>query len=149
MDMDVYFKKIYTVAFRLTGDKKIACELAMQAILKMDGKKDANNMISDCILKNTALEACRLFLEKYDTCSDELNFDYHRFINSKNEIYEIQKVLSYLNSVDRIIIVWKDLLGFQLSDLEHILNKDKTELNTALSHARMLIKQNFDMQILF
>jgi len=34
MDTDVYLKKVCTVAFRMTGDKKVACELAVHAVLK-------------------------------------------------------------------------------------------------------------------
>ncbi|MDF2678386.1 MAG: hypothetical protein K0Q97_2738 [Bacillota bacterium] len=36
MDMDEYFfKKIYTIAFRLTGKENAACELATIAIVKV------------------------------------------------------------------------------------------------------------------
>lgn len=142
--MNVYFKKIYTVAFRLTGNKKAACELTAQAISNLSGKIDTNNKISDCMFKSTVLEVCSLFLQKYDMCSDEFDFDN----NSKDKSYEIQKALLSLNSTSRIIIVWKDFLGFQLSDLIHIINKDRTELNAELSHARIQIKQNLEIHIL-
>jgi DNA-directed RNA polymerase specialized sigma24 family protein len=138
MDMNVYFKKIYTVAFRLTGNEKTAYELTSEAILELSGKTDINDKITDCIFKSTALEVCSLFLKKYATCSDELDFDN----NSKDKTYEIQKTLLSLNPVSRIIIVWKDFLNFQLSDLTQIINKDKTELNYELSRARMHIKNS-------
>lgn len=145
MDMNIYFKKIYTVAFRLTGNKKTACELTTQAILKLSDKIDTNSKISDYIFKSTVLEVWSLFWKKYDICSDEFDFDN----NSKDKPHEIQKALLSLDAVSRIIIVWKDFLGFQLSDLIHIINKDRTELNAELSHARMQIKKSFDMHVLF
>lgn len=145
MDMNVYFKKIYTVAFRLTGNKKAAYELTEQAILELSGKTNTNDKISDCMFKSTALEVCNLFLKKYDIYSDEFDLDY----NSKDKTYEIQKNLLSLKPMNRIIIIWKDLLSFQLSDLVHIINKDRTELNDELSRARMQIKHNLNMHILF
>lgn len=33
MDIDLFFKKVYTVAFRLTGEEQIAEETATQAII--------------------------------------------------------------------------------------------------------------------
>ncbi|MGB4438604.1 MAG: hypothetical protein WBJ13_05115 [Sedimentibacter sp.] len=149
MDTDVYFKKIYTVAFRLTGDKKTACELASQAILKFVGETDANNKISDFIFKSAAMEVCRLFLEKHDTCLDELNFDINIFNDSKDKVHEIQEVLLSLEPVNRIIIIWKDILGFQLYDLLSVTNTGRNELNAGLSHARMQIKQNVGRNLLF
>ncbi|MGD9569272.1 MAG: hypothetical protein AB7V48_13355 [Sedimentibacter sp.] len=95
MDMNAYLKKIYKVAFRLTGNKKAACELTAQAILEQSGKTDINDKISDCIFKSTALEVCSLFLKKYDIGSDEFDFDY----NSKDKTYEIQKSLLSLKPV--------------------------------------------------
>ncbi len=138
MDMNVYFKKIYTVAFRLTGNRKVAYELTAQAILELSGKTDTNDKISDYIFKSTAFEVCKQFLTKCDARYDEFDFDY----NSKDKTYEIQKTLLSLKPVSRIIIIWKDFLNFQLSDLTQIINKDRTELNYELSHARMQIKHN-------
>lgn len=138
MDMNVYFKKIYTIAFRLTGDKNVANDLTTQAILELSSKTDKNDKISDFIFKSTALEVCKLFLAKCDACYDEFHFD----CNSKDKTYEIQKTLLMLKPVSRIIIIWKDFLGFQLSDLTQIINKDRTGLNYELSHARMQIKHN-------
>lgn len=145
MDIDVYFKKTYTAAFRLTGDKKAACELTTQAISNLSDKIDTNNIITDCIFKSTVLEVCVLFLQKYDMCSVEFDFNY----NSKDKSQKIQKALLSLDTVNRIIIVWRDFLSFQLSDLVHIINKDRTELNAELSNARMQVKQSLSMNILF
>lgn len=147
MDMNLYFKKIYTVAFRLTGDKKEACELASQAILKLADKTDTNNEISDGIFKSAALEVCSLFLERFDAYTDE--FNYCAYSGSKDEVNEIQEAILSLDPVCRITIVWKDLLSFQLSDLTFISNKDKKELNARLSQARMRIKENCVMDMLF
>lgn len=61
MDMNVYFKKIYTIAFRLTGNKKVVYELTVQAILEQSGKTDTNDKISDCMFKSTALEVAASF----------------------------------------------------------------------------------------
>ncbi len=142
MNINDYFKKIYTVAFRLTGSKKSACELTEQAISSMYGKIDTE--ISDCIFKSTVLELCALFLQRYDgKCYDELEFDH----NPKDKLHEIQKALLSLTAVSRTIIIWKDFLGFQLSDLIHIINKDRTELNTELFHARMQVKEALSMKI--
>ncbi|MGB4438519.1 MAG: hypothetical protein WBJ13_04690 [Sedimentibacter sp.] len=118
MDTDVYLKKVYTVAFRLTGDKKAACELAVHAVIKSAGGSGMSNNI-------------------------------HIFNWPKDKTSEIQRAILNLNPINRTIIIWKDILGFQLSDLLPVTNTGKNELNAGLSHARMQIKQNAGRNILF
>jgi len=149
MDMDVYFKKVYTVAFRLTGDKKAACELAVYAVIKSAGGTGMSNNISAGAFKSTALEVCRLFLEGHDTYSGGTISDIHIFNWPKDKTSEIQRAILNLNPINRTIIIWKDILGFQLSDLLPVTNTGRNELNAGLSHARMQIKQKAGRNLLF
>jgi len=149
MDTDVYFKKVYTVAFRLTGDKKAACELAVHAVIKPAGGSGMSNKISAGEFKSTALDVCRLFLERQDAYSGGTISDINIFNWPKDRTSEIQRTILNLKPINRIIIIWKDILGFQLYDLLSVTNIGRNELNAGLSHARMQIKKNAGRNLLF
>lgn len=150
MNTDVYFKKVYTVAFRLTGDEEAACELAAEAAIKSsDVTGGINNNITDGAFKSAALEVCRLFLEKQRAYSGGEAPDIPMFYRSKDMTWEIQKAVLELEPLNRTLIIWKDMLGFQLSDLPAITNTGLIELKTALFRARMQIKKNPGISVLF
>ena len=137
--MDEYIKKAYTVAFRLTGDKKTACDLSAHAIVEVSGRKDLNKEISKDMIKFTALRVCALYLEG---CVEPF------FESNCNNASEIREAILGLRPECRIVIVWKDLLGYRLPELMQVTGKSITELNDELSHARTQIKKNLEMNML-
>jgi len=138
--MDEFFKKIYNISFRLTGDKKTACKLSSHAILEMSGGTDLNKEISEGIIKSAALRVCVLFLKSYN----ELVFKN----NCNDSPVEIQEAILGLKPECRIVIVWKDLLGYQLSDLMQVTGKSIKELTDELSQARMQLKKSLEVNML-
>lgn len=130
MKIEVYFKKIYTVAFRLTGKELDASELATKAILKATNELDLNNQVTSYIFKITVLEVVTIFLEEYDTYTVHVNDSNNK--KSKDKFKALQEALLSLKPLNRIVVIWKDALNFQLSDLISVINYNKKELNAEL-----------------
>ncbi len=125
MNFQEYIKKIYTIAFRLTGEETTANEMATFAI-----NKNINNLkeeIDSSILHMTAKEVCSIFLvepDKYNNTS---------FNNQNNSV---QNTLLNLEPLSRAAIVWKDIMGFNINDLVTASNCPKSELYKKLNNAR-------------
>lgn len=120
--MELFFERIYTVAFRLTGEVETACQMAEGSIITMNEKYNNNFSITEEFFKLTVIELIRIFL------NDKINY-----YDSQNEI---QNALLQLNPVNRAVIVWKDVLKFKLSDNIPIENYSLDELRKELSSGR-------------
>jgi DNA-directed RNA polymerase specialized sigma24 family protein len=140
MDIEVYFKKIYTVAFRLTGNEKAASELASKAILKYVKELDSNGDVTSYIFKTTVLKVFKIFLEVSDTYSIYENTAIHNK-KSKDKIQSLQEALLNLKPLNRVVVIWKDVLNFHLYDLMSSINCNKKELNDELSRGYRQIKE--------
>ncbi len=143
MDMDEYFfKKIYTIAFRLTGKENAACELATIAIVKVVKELDLNKQATSYVFKSTVLEVCKIFMEESDAEINNLstNTNIHSFTKPKDEVQALQEALLKLKPLCRITVMWKDILGFQLEEMLHIININKKELSRELSCGRRQLK---------
>ncbi len=131
--MNGFFIKMYNIAFRLTGDEVKAEEMAFIAINCILPKEDMNDIISDSILRRTAEEICRMFLS--DNISDVKKFERN---NSKEEL--LQAALMSLEPSGRMIIVWRDILGFKIDDMTGI-NCNKQKMYYELNSARRQMKE--------
>lgn len=101
--MELFFKKVYTVAFRLTGEENAAAELATSAITHTIKESNDVYKVSSNMLQTAILELMRIFLSNPCThCNDN--------------ILGIQSALLKLNPINRAIVIWKDVLGFKVSD---------------------------------
>jgi len=104
-------------------------------------KEDMPDIVSDSILRDTAEEICRLFLsEVEDNISSVKRFERN---NSKEEL--LQTALMSLEPYGRMIIVWRDILGFNIDDMSRIrCNKQKIyyELNSARRHMKEILCDN-------
>lgn len=138
MDIEIYFKKVYTVAFRLTGNKKEACELTTNAILKTANEFDLNYGVTSHIFKITILEAFKIFLENNPTCCTRDN-TVIRNKKQKNKTLILHEALLNLEPFNRALVIWKDTLNFELSDLITI-NNNKNELKNELSSSYRQLK---------
>mgnify|MGYP001114666372 CR=1 FL=1 len=124
MDLQEYIKRVYTIAFRLTGDKTSAGDMASLAIKrKADTLKDN---IDANILNETAREVFSIFLTEPDKYTS---------LSSHNHS-PIQKQLMALEPLTRTALVWKDIMGYNIGDLEIITNCSKSELYEKLNMAR-------------
>ncbi|MDD4088356.1 MAG: hypothetical protein PHP29_01535 [Tissierellia bacterium] len=126
MNFQEYIKKVYTIAFRLTGDEDSAKDVASLAI-----NRNANNIkenVDSGILHITTKEVCGIFLMESDKYSSTLS-------DNKNNTL-IQNKLMTLEPLSRTAVVWKDIMGYNIKDLETISNCPKAELYKKLNTAR-------------
>jgi hypothetical protein len=101
MNIELYFKKVYTVAYRLTGDREIAEEISELAITNSVSQLNENYKVTASLLQLTILELFKIFLKMtISQCHDDLI---------------IQNSLLKLKPVNRVVVVWKDVLGYQIS----------------------------------
>lgn len=138
MDIEIYFKKIYTVAFRLTGNEKISSELASKAILRHIKEIDSNSNVPSYIFKTTVLEVFKTFLQVCDTAYENTDI-YNKKSKDKNQC--LQNALLNLKPLNRIMLIWKDVLNFQLYDLIPSIKNNKKEINVELSLGYRQIKE--------
>ena len=124
MNFHEYIKKVYTIAFRLTGEEASACDMAALAV-----DRNVNNIKEDdidlSILHITAREVCGIFLSEPDKYSISINHNNH-----------IQNTLLALEPLSRAAVVWRDIMGFNINDLVSISNCTKSELYKKLNNAR-------------
>ena len=100
--MELFFKKVYTVAFRLTGEENVAAEIATKAITHTIKESNDNYKITVNNFQSTILELMEIFLNKPCTaCNDNLE--------------GIQSALLKLRPINRAVIIWKDVLGYKVS----------------------------------
>lgn len=102
MDIEAYFKKVYTVAYMLTGEEKIAEEIAELAITSTAEQLNVDNKVSASMLQLTILELVNIFLKMPASHCDD-------------NIMGMQKALLALKPLNRAVVIWKDMLGFKLS----------------------------------
>lgn len=103
MDMDLFFKKVYTVAFRLIAEEEMAEEMATQAIIYTFKGFNKNNKVTENMLQLTIMELIKIFLNSPNMyCNDNLE--------------GVQKALIALKPVNRALVIWKDVLGYKIHD---------------------------------
>ena len=129
--MELYFKKVYTVAYRLTGEEEAASEIAASAITHTIKESSSDYMITENTFQSTILELVKIFLAKpFTGCDDNQG---------------IQSALLKLKPINRAIVIWKDVLGYKVSDnmpvadyscedLLRELNCGRKELKDYISH---------------
>lgn len=136
MNINEYFKKTYTVAFRLTGDEAEACEMAFGAIKRVSAGTELSDRISFGMLQDTAEEICSIFLSEYDENNQILKESEHS--GSKAEPF--QNALMALSPLSRTAIVWRDVLGFKIDDMTAARHSGP-ELYSELNKARRQMKE--------
>ncbi len=136
MNVNEFFKKVYTVAFRLTGDEMKAGDMAFIAIKCASSGLMLSDKVSDRMFQRAAEEVCRLFLSEAD--NNIQVFKRFELNNSKAELF--QDALMTLNPKSRVAIMWKDVLGFPIDDMAEI-KCTKQELYSELNFARRQMKE--------
>lgn len=130
MNLDIYLKKVYTVAFRLTGDENKALSLAQNAI-----DMNVSNMcdkVDSTTFAVSAMEVCRLFLE-------EMHHSVYSGFELGENMSSFQDALMCLNPLGRTAVVWRDVLGRSLDEIS-AMGYNKNELYYELNRGRRSIK---------
>lgn len=123
MNMELFYKKVYTVAFRLTGEEGIACEMSISAITNIIKGIDENKGITENSFMLTVLELIKIFLNT--PC-----------VNYDDNLNEIQRALLKLKPMSRAVIIWNDVLGYNVSDNMPLNNYSHKEHLMILKNGR-------------
>ncbi|WP_313165631.1 hypothetical protein [Sedimentibacter sp.] len=128
IDMEVFFKRVYTVAFRLTGEEGLAAEMAANAITHAVNKLDEDYKATEDILQLAIIELIKIFLNVPKS---------HCNYNLKG----IQRALLELKPINRAVLIWKDVLGYQIDDNIPVPDCTYEELIKQLVHGRKELKE--------
>ncbi len=127
MNMELFFKKVYTVAFRLTGEENAAAEMATLAITHTIEDANESNITRSNSFQSTILELMRIFLSNPS-------------IDCNDNITGVQCALLKLKPIKRSVIVWKDVLGYKVSDNTPVADYSCDELLGELCCGRKELK---------
>lgn len=138
MNIDKYFNKIYTAAYRLAGNKTVAGNITFDAInnISADIGFDEDNYVAEEILKNTYKEVCKIFLLE----STHNITEFEKRMEYMNNLKSYQNALMVLNPLNRVTVVWRDVLGCSIDDMDFV-ECSKLELYKNLNKARGQIKE--------
>lgn len=135
LNIDKYFNKVYSAAYRLAGNKAVAGDITFNAISNISHTIVDNN-VSEEILKFTIKEVCKIFLIESTYSITQL----HRNLDYMNNIKGYQNALMVLNPLNRVTVVWRDILGYSIDDMDFV-ECSKHELYKNLNNARGQIKK--------
>lgn len=131
MEKELFWKKVYSVAYRLTGNENNASEMASLAILHTANDLAPDGQITACVFQSTLVELINIFLNTQKIC----------YNNTNNYIRDIQTALLVLKPICRAAVIWKDVLGFQISDNMPAANYSRQELLRELVYGRRELKE--------
>ncbi|MGD9566818.1 MAG: hypothetical protein AB7V48_00600 [Sedimentibacter sp.] len=137
MNEYVYYKKLYTIAFRLTGEEEAACKLTNRTLSLMICKD--NNYLPEN-LKLTIIQMLKLYIEQEDLFYTALHNYSKEIIEAEDSILKLQRALLEINPISRVLIIWKDLLGFKIDEILHIIPFKKEELYAELNGSYRILK---------
>lgn len=132
MSKEVFIKKVYAFAFRLTGSENSACILAEAAINRMVQASDLSNNMSEDFFMCIAKDICNIYINNpesftYEDCEEH---------DEKADANLLQKIILSLEPLNRITIIWKDVYGFSLNEIIPVVNQPYNILQQVLSSSR-------------
>jgi hypothetical protein len=133
MNMELFFKKVYTVAFRLTGEEKTSEEIAALAITHTIKEYNEDYNVTSNMLQLTILELMKIFLKMPKS---------RCYNNHKG----IQRELLKLRPINRAVVIWKDVLGYKVSDNMPVADYSSDELLKELICGRKELKEYISLE---
>jgi hypothetical protein len=135
MSKEVFIKKVYTFAFRLTGSENSACILAETAINRMVQTSDLSNNMSEDFFMCIAKDICNIYISDPEFFTDEDCEEPEK----KADANLLQKIILSLEPLNRITIIWKDVYGFSLNEIIPAVNQPYNILQQVLASTRRQI----------
>lgn len=145
MDIEVFFKKVYSIAFRLVGEEKMASEMAIYAIERTSKMLNKNKQVNSNMFKITVIEVCKIFLDESNLIGDDVKYHRHKFKEHELELKQLQEAILTLEPLKRVIIIWRDMLGYKLAEIIPTLNRSEKDMHYELANARMQLKEQLNM----
>jgi|GEM_PF-341210 len=127
--MELYFKKVYTVAYRLIGEEGAASEMAASAITHTIKEPSSDHKVTANTFQSTIIELVKIFLAQPCTGCNE-------------NLIGIQSALLKLKPINRAIVIWKDVLGYKVSDNMPVADYSREDLLGALNCGRKELKEH-------
>jgi hypothetical protein len=135
MSKEVFIKKVYTFAFRLTGSESSACILAETAINRMVQTSDLSNNMSEDFFMCIAKDICNIYISDSKSFTDEDCEEPEK----KADANLLQQIILSLEPLNRITIIWKDVYGFSLNEIIPAVNQPYNILQQVLASTRRQI----------
>ncbi len=135
MESLALLNKVYTVAFRLTGQEASASDLTLAA-LTATAKEYGWQIRKPMPLEMTQAsikEVYRLFLTQPWPGKEPQPFSWEPAVLGREE--ELQVTLLALKPLERATVVWRYITGFKIAKLVPVAGEAKRDLYRYLSHA--------------
>jgi len=157
----LYEKKIYNIAFRMTGDREDASDIAQEVCIKIyksintfKGNSSfstwvyriTSNVCIDMIRKrnNTiSINTNRADGEEYEIPIEDKSKLPEDIVESKETVELIKGYISELAPDQRIVIILRDIQGYSYEEISKILDVNVGTVKSRLNRARNLIKDKF------
>ncbi len=135
MESLALFNKVYTVAFRLTGQETSASDLALAA-LTMTAREcgwQPRKPVPSEMLQASIKEVYRLFLTQPWPGKESQSFSRTPSLSGREEV--LQAALLTLKPLERATVVWRYITGLKLAELAPIAGEAERDLYRYLSRA--------------
>ncbi len=129
------FNKVYTAAFRLTGQEATASDLALAALTAIAKEYDwqIRKPVPLGMLQASIKEVYRLFLAQPWPGKDPQPISKTCLASGQKEV--LQAALLALGPLERATVVWRYITGFKVAELVPVAGETERDLYRYLSHA--------------
>lgn len=136
MDGEELLIKVYTIAFRLTGEEEAAINLALTG-LTLAARHFSWQPLQPAppgMPLSSFKEVCRLFLTEPWRAKRPRSLP--QALNDHEQEAILQAALLTLKPLERVTVIWWDVMGLQLVDMAQLAGNTEEELSIVLGHAR-------------
>lgn len=134
VDINDLLKQVYTVAFRLTGREEAAAALVRAALpLTEEAPRWQQNPLPVHYLIKSAREVCRLFLHQPGGEKEGIKA---ALAAAPGQQQTVQAALLSLEPLPRVVVVWRDVAGFPVTELVPLVQQPVEDLYRILGQGR-------------
>ncbi|HHY37159.1 MAG TPA: hypothetical protein GX518_05675 [Firmicutes bacterium] len=139
MQISDLLQQLYTVAFRLTGQEEAAAALVRAALpLPGEARQWPQNPLPAQYIMKSAREVCRLFLRRP---VPEKGPAAATLPGPACRKQAVQAALLTLEPLPRVVVVWRDVVGFPVSELVPLVQQPVEDLYRILGQGRRELKK--------
>ena len=150
-----YHRKLYRVAFRLTGNPQDAEDMVQEAYLKLWNKRDeladVLNTEAYCVtlIKNLCYDVLRRSQPDEDgRPPEELNLpmdtNIAREIEQRDEVNQVKRLIGRLPEQQKRVILLRDVNDCSFEEIEQATGLNAINIRVLLSRARKKIREQYN-----